>query len=130
MAKIGSNSYLHPLALFAAFIGCSKPPPLSQIEQQLFAPRCQFGPCHQGNSPASGLNLVAPSFEQLVNTRSFQVPSRIRVIPFDPDNSYLMEKLVSSKPTVGLRMPPRFDPLSEEEIAAIRDWILGGAQNN
>lgn len=130
MAKIDSNSYLRPLALCAAFIGCSKPPSLSQIEQQVFAPRCQFGPCHQGSSPAGGLSLVAPSFEKLVNTRSFQAPSRIRVIPSDPDNSYLMEKLVSPKPTVGVRMPPGFDPLSEEELVAIRDWILGGAQNN
>ncbi len=121
---------LSSIALPAVMSGCAKPPPLTQIEQTIFTRSCQFSSCHAGGNPASGLSLMAPTYQQLVNAKSFEAPSRTRVIPGDPDNSYLIEKLTSATPTVGQRMPPNNDPLPDDELSEIRDWILGGAQNN
>jgi hypothetical protein len=110
--------------------GCAKPPPLSQIEQTTIARGCVFSACHSGASAAAGLDLKNGAYEHLVNAKSMQVPSKMRVVPGDPDASYLMEKLTAVKPTVGQRMPPMSDPIPDEELEAIRDWIAGGALNN
>jgi mono/diheme cytochrome c family protein len=69
---------------------------------------------------------------------SAQAPGLARVKPGRPDESYLIQKLegthacnAAACPTsCGGRMPPLGDPLSPEQIAQIRDWILQGAQNN
>lgn len=118
------------LALIAA--GCKEPPPLSQIEQQIFTRSCNFSSCHSGSGStiSAGLNLESPSFGKLVNVKSGAVAGKMRVVPFDPDQSYLMEKLTQAKPTAGGRMPLASDPLPDEEIEMIREWIAGGALNN
>jgi hypothetical protein len=113
-----------------ALFGCAKPPPLSQIDQTIFQRSCEFSACHEGSGAQSGLNLQMMPYDQLVNVKAFEAPTRIRVIPGDPDNSYLMEKLSSATPMIGSRMPPNSDPLPDDEITQIHDWIAGGAQNN
>lgn len=47
------------------------------------------------------------------------------VVPGDPDASYLLELVSASADDY--RMPPKGDGLNAEEIAAVRQWIAGGA---
>jgi hypothetical protein len=117
-------------ALSFMLIGCKEPPPLSQLQGQIVTRSCVFSSCHSGAGAAGGLDLKTGAFDHLVNAKSMQVPSKLRVVPGDPDASYLMEKLTSSKPTVGQRMPPNSDPLPDEELEMFREWIAGGALNN
>lgn len=127
----GLISLLSGALLSLSVAGCSKPPPLSQIEQTTFVRSCSLSTsCHAGASAAGGLDLKTGAFEHLVNARSMQAPSKMRVVPGDPDASYLFEKITNNKPTVGKRMPPNSDPLPDEEIEMIREWIAGGALNN
>ena len=126
----GLISLLSGLLLSSTLAGCSKAPPLSQIEQQTITRSCVFSSCHSGAAAAEGLDLKNGAFDHLVNVKSMEVPSKMRVVPGDPDASYLMEKLTSAKPTVGDRMPPNSDPLPDEEIEMFREWIAGGALNN
>jgi hypothetical protein len=58
-------------------------------------------------------------------------PGAIRVIPGDPENSYLIHKLEGRSSISGLRMPQNGPPyLTSGQILIIRRWIeLGALQN-
>jgi hypothetical protein len=87
--------------------------------------------CHTdtGRTPSGGMNLNPNgAYEQLVNAPSGRKPGAVRVIPGDPDNSYLVQKLEGAPGIVGSRMPlnsPSF--LTEGQIKIIRRWIAIGA---
>lgn len=93
--------------------------------------------CHTGETArqgSSGLNLE-PGFAygDLVSVLSRQVPEMARVMPDDPDNSYLVHKLAGTHAEVGGRgtqMPRNMDPWTKEQIDLVRDWIAQGAPNN
>ena len=74
-----------------------------------------------------GLSLVAPIHAAVVDVRSTEMPERLRVVPGDPEASYLFEKISSDHPAVGMRMPPG-QPLPADIIQAVRRWILDGAE--
>lgn len=103
-------------------------PTLSSIQSLVFDPRCVE---HHGDQAAqAGLDLSeGMSFEALVNAPSTQSALDL-VEPGDPENSYLVHKIEGRAGIVGGTMPPIGDPLSAEEIEAIRQWIAGGAENN
>ena len=133
--KVGSLRF--GLGLFSVGLGtvsllgaCAPEPTLSQIEQQVFQRSCSFATCHQSvGTPAGGLRLGAATYEQLVNAKSSLDPNQLRVVPGDPDASFLLDKIASEKPKSGQRMPPA-QALEPEEIEMIRAWILAGAKNN
>ncbi len=50
----------------------------------------------------------------------------IRVIPFDADRSYLIQKLDGAAGIAGVRMPPGV-ALPQPTIDMIRQWITNGA---
>ena len=50
--------------------------------------------------------------------------------PGDPENSYLVHKIEGRAGITGTIMPPGGDPLTAEEIEAIRQWITDGAWDN
>lgn len=102
-------------------------PKLQVIEQKVFAQSCTFSSCHGADSPKEGLSLVAPTHGVLVNMPSKEVNGKLLVVPFDPEQSYLYEKLTKEQPTSGVRMPFGSDPLTAEQITAIRLWIENGA---
>ena len=102
-------------------------PTLSSIQALVFDPRCVDH--HGGHAVQAGLDLSeGMSHTALVNVPSTQTALDL-VEPGDAENSYLMHKLEGRPGIVRDRMPPSGDPLTEEEIAAIRDWINGGALN-
>ena len=56
----------------------------------------------------------------------------IRVVAGDPDDSYLIVKLLSDDPRNRDRRMPRDGPpfLADAEIAMVRSWIAAGAMDN
>jgi hypothetical protein len=91
--------------------------------------------CHTtagGRVPPAGMDLGSPNAHaQLVNVPSTFNPGAIRVVPGDPENSYLIHKLEGRSGIVGLRMPRSGPPyLTEGQIRVIRRWIENGAPND
>lgn len=110
----------------------STAPTLTMIQSQIFDTGCAS--CHTdvGRTPAGGTNLKAgSSFAALVNVASTGLAGATRVIPGNPNGSYLVQKLEGAAGIVGLRMPRSGPPfLSEAQVRMIRDWIAAGALNN
>lgn len=90
--------------------------------------------CHTGTTPAAGMNLApGEAHRETVGVPSEEVPTLLRVKPFESQNSYLYHKIVGTAGDVGgvpSRMPLGQTPLRPEEIATIREWIDQGAQDN
>jgi len=103
---------------------------LTEIQEAIFTPTCAVSGCHTGGSPAAGQNLSeGQAFDNLVNVPSSQDDSLTRVIPGNPDDSLLVQKVEGTQP-IGQRMPLGGTPLSNAEIQMIRDWIEAGAEDN
>ncbi len=106
-------------------------PTLPQIQAIVFGPTCATGGCHNGggaNLPGvMDLSSEQASFDNLVNIAALQVGGggAFRVLPGDPDNSYLIQKLEDNQ-MVGNGMPPGA-PLQQPVIDDIRLWITNGA---
>jgi len=99
-------------------------PTLESIQANIFNPFCIV--CHSGASAPQGLRLdAANSFTHLVGAPSNQV-SLFRVVPGDPDQSYLVQKLEGSA-SVGEQMPLGGPPIPQSTIDFVRQWIADGA---
>jgi hypothetical protein len=101
---------------------------LSGSAQPIFDARCASQRCH-GVERADLRLTSGVSYGELVNVASVQVPSLMRVLPSQPDSSYLLIKLADNPPQ-GVRMPIAQPPLEPEDVAAIRDWVESGAADN
>ncbi len=111
-------------------------PTFASIQNDIFqttdsAGRTRCLNCHTstGRNPSGGLNLNPDvAYQQLVNAASTGKPGAVRVIPGDPDSSYLVHKLEGATDIVGRRMPlnsPTF--LTDGQVKIIRRWIAIGA---
>ncbi|WP_284618028.1 hypothetical protein [Aquabacterium humicola] len=103
---------------------------LSQLQAEVFTPRCSF--CHTGggSSLPAAMNLTAGNaFSNLVNVDSRQMSGAKRVVPGDAVNSYLIRKLEGTN-IVGGRMPAGGPFLDADTIARIKSWIASGAPDN
>jgi len=114
-------------------------PTFSSIQRDIFestdsAGRSACTNCHTstGRTPAGGINLIHDvAYDQLVNAPVRGRVGAIRVIPGDPDNSYLIQKLEGRADIVGRRMPFNGPPfLTDGQILIIRRWIAIGAPRN
>jgi hypothetical protein len=91
----------------------------------LFEERCGGSVCHSnGDSTAAGLDLTSPDVEERVSGAPGTACVGILADPADPEASLLYTK-VSGTPTCGARMPLTGDPLTEDELTCMRDWISG-----
>lgn len=114
-------------------------PTLTSIQQDIFSaadaagrPACTGCHTNAGRNPSGQLNL-APGFShaQLVNRASVSKSNAVLVIPGDPDNSYLVQKLEGHSGMVGQRMPRGGGPyLTDGQMLVIRAWIQRGAKND
>ncbi len=107
---------------------------LSNINDTIFALRCSF--CHTELAASSGeagkLKLDGTDLhDSLVGVESEFAPQLDRVVPGDPENSFLMVKILGMQGFgEGDPMPPTGSLLSEADIDLIRQWILDGAEDN
>jgi hypothetical protein len=73
--------------------------------------------CHQGERPQGGLDLTRAS-------RAFRGgESGLAIVPGKPDESLILDFVSGEEPL----MPKQGAPLSAEQIAALRRWIIDGA---
>ena len=114
-------------------------PTFSSVQSQIFettdvAGRQACVACHTGvgRTPSGGLNLAHEvAYDQLLNVPSRAKPGAIRVIPGDPDNSYLVHKLDGRSDIVGRRMPFSGPPfLTDGQMLILKRWIATGAPRN
>jgi hypothetical protein len=101
-------------------------PKFSEIQEKIFTPSCATSGCHS----SGGVNpvLAGNSYQNIVNKQSSAGIDYIE--PNDPDNSYLIRKILGSDGISGSRMPLNRSPLSETETDAIINWVEDGAENN
>jgi hypothetical protein len=104
-------------------------PSFSATIQEIFNRRgCTGSSCH-GTARMAGLDLrTGASYGNLVGVRATSEPI-VRVIPGDPNGSYLVIKL-EGRQSVGDRMPQTGAPLDSIDLTNIRNWISQGALNN
>jgi hypothetical protein len=107
--------------------------------QPLFNQRCNT--CHHPSTPI-GVDIQNPFAPErgLVNSEnSWYVANPAgglaerNVVPFQPENSFLIDKLTGDLPvngSGGSSMPYQIPPLAPEEIAVLEQWVTDGAQNN
>jgi hypothetical protein len=137
------------IAVFLGSVGCDEAlsdltgptpnlePTFSSIQQEIFSsgdssgrPACTQ--CHNAvGSRFNGLDLSpAVSYSNLVNVASRGRVGAVRVIPGDPENSYLIHKLEGRSTIAGVRMPLNGPYLTSGQVLVIRRWIETGALNN
>lgn len=115
-------------------------PTLSSIQREIFGATDSSGraactQCHTniGRNPsvAGFLLTEGQSYQSLVGRTSVNRAGAVNVIPGDPENSYLVQKLEGRAGITGLRMPRNGPPyLTAGQIAIIRRWIQLGAKND
>lgn len=113
----------------AAPISGSIPETFQDIESNIFEPVCA-AQCHHGGAAPRGLSLEhGRALSMLVGIPSVEDPSMLRVAPGQPDESYLIVKLVQyDARRLGKRMPFTGPPyLGDPQISALRRWIREGA---
>jgi hypothetical protein len=112
-------------------------PTFSSIQREIFNTTDSSGrqaciTCHVAGGPAGFMPLTeGVSYGNLVGRTSGSKPGAVRVLPGDPDNSYLIQKLEGTPGIVGERMPRTGGPyLTSGQISIIRRWIELGANND
>lgn len=115
-------------------------PTFSSIQHEIFdmtdsSGRTACTQCHNATLIRGGLDLSAGvSFASLVNVASRERPGVMRVLPGDPDNSYLVHKLEGPDVhpgLVGRQMPFNGPPyLTSGQMLVVRRWIEQGAKND
>jgi len=102
----------------------------TRVQNEIFTPACARIGCHDTIGQQSQLVLTpGRAYASTVNVPSVEMPQLLRVAPNDPANSYLYRKVTGAGIT-GDRMPQTLPPLSDAQIALIRDWIRRGAPND
>ncbi len=104
-------------------------PTLTNVQAEVFDKSCAFSTCH-GEGGGSGELSLLPGVSRvnLVDVPSDGDPTQLRVVPADPDNSYLIKKMEGAADIVDDPMPAV--PLEADRIQLVRDWIAEGAQDN
>lgn len=136
VCQTGKLRVLLLFLLVSCLVRCSKEcvepvgdPSFSADVQPLFIAGCSFSGCHDAASASGELVLSeGQARSQLVNVSSVLEPGRVRVLPGDPENSYLVMKL-ENRQSEGEAMPLG-GSLDAAEIQLIRDWIEKGAKDN
>jgi hypothetical protein len=102
-------------------------PTLPEIQANVFTPSCALSFCHGGSMQANLDLREGAAYSNLVNVPSIEVPDHLRVLPYSPDESYLICKLENCSWIVGNQMPLIGGPLDPAAIEVIRQWITLGA---
>ncbi len=124
----------------AGCAGDGPPPPestastsLDSIQRSIFNVHCLSAGCHNATDQQGGLILEAgQSHASLVDVISDNLAAKMeglrRVVPGDPDQSFLVIKLIlPGTNQFGGPMPLGMGQLSSADIERIREWITAGA---
>lgn len=99
---------------------------LDDLYRKVLLPSCagQAGLCHAGQFEP---NLSTPSlaYYNLVERPGLEKRDKLRVMPGDPAQSLLVDKL-RNRDVISV-MPLGAEPVAEEQIAEIEKWIAAGA---
>jgi hypothetical protein len=104
-----------------------------RVVEQVFLPSCAFTACHDDQSNAAGLNLLADvAYAELIDVTPTSAAAAnaglLRVTPGDADLSFLYRKIVPDlEAGWGTAMPALGDPVTTELLDIIELWILDGA---
>jgi hypothetical protein len=98
--------------------------------------------CHTAGGPAPNLT-AGQTYGQVVNVAALTCASAVRVVPGNPDASWLMQKITvggtlgtcgAGAPSFGGDMAVYFGPAGSSELAEhqslVKNWILNGAPDN
>ncbi len=127
------------VAAFTVTVSGNRPRPLSFSAdiQPIFTRSCAQPDCHGGDPANAGEALLlepANSYDQIVNVPARQVRSGkvMRVLPGQPDASYLLAKMRNTQKNLGGHgsQMPREGDVPAEDLAKIARWIEDGAQRN
>jgi hypothetical protein len=110
---------------------------LSQLRDTLFVSTCQFSSCHSGSSAAMGLDLAAADLHAELMDHTLTANTDLPLVaPGDPEGSWLYRVVAQCRPedasgNVVSHMPLNSPKLSDPGlVAALREWIEAGAQND
>jgi hypothetical protein len=112
--------------------GAGPPASFATIQRTVFARSCSTLSCH-GASGAGGLTLAGDAaYRNLVGVPATNPAAHdaglLRVVPGDPDSSFLMQKLRGALTAgEGTPMPQVGFPLSAARVELVRRWIAAGA---
>ena len=111
----------------------NQPPTFQRIQAEVFNVSCTSDSCHSHVGQAGNMILEEGySWDALAG----HVPSNpiaashglMRVLPGDPDHSFLLAKLTDTLAAgEGVAMPYNTAPLDAATVEIIRDWIAAGA---
>ena len=103
-----------------------------EIQDYIFDKSCASSACHAAPANAGNLNLTyGLSYQDLVGRVPLNpaaAAAGMKLIdPGNPENSFLLTKLIDPTPEQGVRMPFNAGTLHTGKIEAIRTWIAAGA---
>ena len=108
-------------------------PRFSTDVQPIFTARCATSSCHNYATHQAGLTLSPDdAYDEIVNVRARFRPSWKRIVPFRADSSFLIETLYADTarhPEIS-RMPLGREPLTDNQIKTIINWVNNGAVRN
>ncbi len=110
------NQFRWKALVLGLFVSINANASFSNIYDTIFELKCIF--CHDEATPTNG-NVNLSSYEVIMGSAAPQL-----VIPGDPEASILYRSIKDG------RMPLGLDPLSNEEIELVRQWIADGAVNS
>ena len=101
--------------------------------QPIFTLRCATSSCHNVATHQRSLTLSPGyAYDNIVNERARFRPGWKRVVPFKPDSSFLIQVLLADTtkhPEIS-RMPLGREPLTDNQITTIINWVSQGAVRN
>ncbi|WAS93665.1 nucleotide-binding protein [Nannocystis punicea] len=127
-----THHWLAALGLAMTVSGCHEspqtPPATDRCAEldvpRLFVEKCSTAACHEGADPAAGLDLVGADLERRIVLQPATQCGGPIADPSDPESSVLIEKL-RPDPGCGVAMPLGSEPLPEQDVQCIVEWISG-----
>jgi hypothetical protein len=103
-------------------------PVIPDSVQSIFTANCAVPGCHVPATAFGGEILDADSsYARIVNIPAVQVPARMRILPGDAANSYLVMKITDDPGIIGLSMPRGSPLLADSLQQRVINWVAAGA---
>ena len=85
--------------------------------------------CHGGNPPASNYSVLTAVNALGPGDEAMEL-GNCNVIRGNPDDSYLIKKLINGQGILGEQMPFGGQPMDAADLQKLRQWIIEGAPDN